>query len=140
MDLGRLPKRRYCLAKCKLCFKSFKVCISELPRQKSCGCIKYVPFKLKNHKRLLRIFNSMRSRCYNPNNKDYKNYGGRKITINDEWLNNPYEFCYWALKNAYKNDLTIDRIDNDKGYFPENCRWVSVQIQSHQHLLHLLPS
>lgn len=81
------------------------------------------------NKRLYFIFNQMKQRCYNPKNKRYKNYGGRGIKICDEWLNNPNLFFEWALANGYNYTLTIDRIDCNKGYEPNNCRWVTQKFQ-----------
>jgi len=74
---------------------------------------------------LKRKFYAMKGRCHNPKHDDYKNYGARGITICDEWLNDPISFETWALENGFKEGLEIDRIDNDKGYSPDNCRWVS---------------
>ena len=77
----------------------------------------------------------MKDRCYNPNNKQYKDYGGRGINICAEWQT-PHShkggraFKKWALENGYAENLTIDRIDCNKGYSPENCRWVSKKMQS----------
>ncbi len=80
-------------------------------------------------KRLNSIFTGMKSRCYNSNNTSYKHYGGRNITVCDEWLNNRDEFTAWALTEGYDDTLEIDRINNDLGYSPNNCRWVTRAVQ-----------
>lgn len=84
---------------------------------------------MDNHSRLNRIYRAMKTRCYNANAKSYKWYGARGITICEEWQDYS-EFKNWAHSNGYESDLTIDRIDGDKGYSPENCRWVSMKVQS----------
>lgn len=103
----------------------------------SCGCTRKTrkdkgvrKAKIKrNGTRLYRIWKNMRRRCNNKNSEAYKNYGGRGVKVCAEW-DDYLVFKEWALSHGYSDDLTIDRIDNNKGYEPINCRWVSRKIQS----------
>ena len=109
---------------------------------------------MDRHTRLNYIFSAMKKRCYDPNCKAYKDYGGRGITVCDEWRNPErttvigtkahhvtkgfVAFKEWALVNGYADNLTIDRIDVNKGYSPENCRWVTAKEQQNNTRKNLL--
>lgn len=80
--------------------------------------------------RLRCIFDGMKRRCYDISCKAYRWYGKKGIKICDEWMDNPLKFQEWALQNGYGNSLTIDRINSDDNYCPENCRWVEKEINS----------
>lgn len=103
---------------------------------KSCGCLrKDFGERFTKHgdvgTRLYNTWQHMKRRCNNPKDKSYQRYGGRGITVCDEWNGQDgyIKFKQWALSNGYEDNLTIDRINNDKGYYPENCRWVNQTIQ-----------
>ena len=82
--------------------------------------------------RLFRIWQCMKARCNNPNNKHYSYYGGNGIKVCPEWEHDFPTFAEWANSNGYSEDLTIDRIDSSKGYEPSNCKWATrVEQQSH---------
>lgn len=104
----------------------------------SCGCYRNELTKERmtthglSHKehRLYRVWDSMRQRCGNPKDSAYKNYGGRGIRVCDEWEDNFLSFRTWAISNGYNDSLTIERINVDDDYCPENCKWIPFSEQT----------
>lgn len=108
----------------------------KMGKTQSCGCYKHQGAKQKikkhgyNRTRLYRIWCGMKTRCSNPMTDDYKNYGGRGIFVCPEWEHDFVAFKRWAIINGYQDDLTIERLDVNKGYSPENCTWIPNSQQS----------
>lgn len=98
---------------------------------KSCGCLVAETNKKhgKRDTKLYLVWKGIKNRCYNSNTKRYRDYGGRGIAVCSEWKDDFQAFYDWSMSNGYKEGLSIDRIDNDKGYSPDNCRFVNYKIQ-----------
>ena len=110
-----------------------RACNLRSGTSESCGCkrVKY-PNKLIHggkDTKLYNVWTSIKQRCLNSNSKPFPDYGGRGIKICDEWMSDFIAFFDWAIDNGYIDGLSIDRIDNDGYYCPDNCRWVSSTVQ-----------
>jgi hypothetical protein len=118
------------------CKKEIRLASLKSGRVVSCGCYKlntYKERKLKHHGKgtdLYNIWCSIKQRCQSESCKSYPAYGGRGIDICQEWSDDFSIFRRWCKSNGYKKGLSIDRIDNDKGYYPDNCRWTNIFIQA----------
>ena len=122
---------KYGVYMCQYCGKEFECPVSNVKRghTKSCGCLNGDAHGLTSH-RFYKTWKHMVDRCNNPKIKAYKDYGGRGISVCEEWLD-IRNFVDWAEK-TYPNreGYTLDRIDNDLGYSPKNCRWVDKSTQA----------
>lgn len=135
-EAGR--KNRQVTWKCVCdCGKTVSVRGSDLRGgQKSCGCISR-EIARNSHKthdksktRIYRVWHGIKCRCCNPNDKYYSRYGGAGISVCEAWRESFENFYAWSIANGYSDELSIDRIDNSKGYSPDNCRWATPQQQT----------
>lgn len=124
---GKKYAKWQCLCDCGNSVEAFAVHLKQ-GRTISCGCAR------KTHDmtntRVYNIWRGIKGRCNNQNSTSYKNYGKRNITICEEWKNSFEQFYEWAINHGYKENLSIDRINNEGNYEPSNCRWVSSKMQS----------
>ena len=106
--------------------------ISNLKRgdTKSCGCNRTkvnITHGLTHHK-IYGVYVNMIERCYNSKNKSFKHYGGRGISVCDDWKNDNTKFFSWAFASGWQESLQLDRIDNEGNYSPENCRFITHKV------------
>jgi len=134
---------RYNLWLCECdCGNTAEVATSALigGHTQSCGCLmretasKTMTTHGRTNERLHVLWREIKQRCSNPNNISYKYYGGRGVTVCEEWADNYMAFREWAYSNGYdeyakRGDCTIDRIDVNGNYEPSNCRWVDMKTQ-----------
>ena len=102
---------------------------------KSCGCLVHENKSNIKHglskTRIYSIYIKMKERCNNVNSKSYKDYGARGISVCEEWENNFIKFYEWAINNGYNDNLTIERINVNGNYEPNNCKWISKKEQNY---------
>ena len=130
-------KVRFGIYKCGLCGTEFKSILDSVKRgkTKSCGCYNSIKSKERFTKhnlsdtKIYLTWKGIKTRTLNPKNKRYSDYGGRGITVCKEWRNDFKTFYNWAMSNGYSDELSLDRIDNNGNYEPNNCRWTTQTIQ-----------
>lgn len=133
---GKDSSHYYCFCVCE-CGTEIVTKIEYLKKRKreTCGCQSTgyrKPFVKhgKSKTRLYHIWNGMISRCYFPKDSHHKYYGGKGIYVEKTWREDFLAFQAWAETNGYKDSLTLDRIDGNKSYTPDNCRWATVEVQN----------
>lgn len=131
-------KCRRLLCKCRCGNKKTLLIVNLKQGVISCGCYKNEQSSIRqkakkgipqthgmSYTSLYGVYSAMMDRCYNKKHPSFHNYGGRGIKVCSVWKNDREAFFKWAKTNGYSKDLEIDRRNNDKGYSPKNCRWVT---------------
>jgi hypothetical protein len=132
---GKINNRGHKLAHGLFMCECGNECVCDLHRvksgvKKSCGCLRNEiagdRFRVHGlaHNYVHKAYKGVKTRCFNPNSVQYENYGGRGITMCEEWKSDFKKFYEWAMKNGWEEGLHLDRIDNDGNYEPNNCRFV----------------
>jgi hypothetical protein len=144
-DVGRLypykdskKKVHFAIYECPICGRSFLANVGNVNKGSivSCKCERRKRLVERNFvhgqsgSKLYYVWCAMKSRCYHKANKSFNNYGGRGITVCEEWRNNYKAFYKWSQDNGYAIGLILDRINNDGNYEPDNCRWTTRSVNN----------